>query len=54
MEINPEPMTIGKRIRKLRLERKWSQYDLADKSGVPRPVINLIESNKVKKLIIAT
>lgn len=50
MDSNPESKTIGERIRQLRSDRKWSQYDLADKSGVTRPVINLIESNKVKRI----
>lgn len=48
MEI--DPITIGDRIRKLRKEKNWSQYDLAEKSGVARPVINLIENSKVKRV----
>nr|WP_181833224.1 helix-turn-helix transcriptional regulator [Bacillus taeanensis] len=31
-------------IRKKRLEKGWTQFELAEKSGVPQPTISQIES----------
>lgn len=39
---------IGKKIKKLRGERGWTQGELAKKSGLSRTIINLIENNNVK------
>ena len=36
-------MTISKVIKDLRISRGWSQQQLANKAGVPRPTISLIE-----------
>ena len=44
------PVTIGERVKQLRSEHKWSQYTLADNSGVNRQIIHLIESGRVKKV----
>jgi transcriptional regulator with XRE-family HTH domain len=41
---------IGDRIKELRHKKNWSQYDLADKSGVLRATIHLIENGKVKRI----
>jgi transcriptional regulator with XRE-family HTH domain len=30
-------------IRKKRLEKSWTQFELAEKSGVPQPTISQIE-----------
>jgi transcriptional regulator with XRE-family HTH domain len=42
-------MNYGDRIRDRRKAKKWSQQELSDKSGVSRPLIQLYESNEVKK-----
>lgn len=36
-------MTLGERVRELRTQRGWSQYLLADFSGLSQPTISLIE-----------
>jgi transcriptional regulator with XRE-family HTH domain len=43
-----QPMTIGKRLRAARLERRLSQQELADKSGVSQQTIAKIENDKVR------
>jgi transcriptional regulator with XRE-family HTH domain len=42
-------MTFGDYIRQERNNRNWTQDELARRSGVKRPVINLYESNEVKR-----
>lgn len=37
---------VGKRIRELRLERGWTQEQLANESGVTRPILNAVENGK--------
>lgn len=37
---------MGYRIRKLRKERKMSQQELSEKSGVSRTIISFLESGK--------
>jgi transcriptional regulator with XRE-family HTH domain len=43
---SPECKTLGKAIRKLRLERGWSQQMLADHSGLTRESISAIENGR--------
>ena len=50
MKNSPEPITMGDRIKQLRKERGWSQQDLENRSGVSKPVINLIENNRTKNV----
>ena len=38
--------TVRTRVRELRLERGWSQQELADKVGVSRQSINSIECDR--------
>lgn len=45
-----ENQSIGDKILALRKAKGWSQYDLEQKSGVSRPTIQLIESNRLKKV----
>ena len=37
-------MTLGARVKMLRLEKRWSQTDLAKKAGVSQPTISLYEN----------
>lgn len=39
----PEAKVLGRRLRELRLARKWSQDDLADATGFDRAYIGGIE-----------
>ena len=39
---------VRNRIRDLRIERGWSQQDLADAVGASRPTINAIEPAKAR------
>jgi len=43
---SPECKTLGKAIRKFRLERRWSQQMLADHSGLTRESISAIENGR--------
>jgi transcriptional regulator with XRE-family HTH domain len=36
-------MTLGEKLRKLRKERGWKQQEVADRSGVSRPLISYLE-----------
>lgn len=47
-------MSIGNKIRELRQKKHWSQYDLAQESGVNRASIQLIETDKVRKIPYGT
>lgn len=47
-------MTIGERIKKLRLELGLSQQELARKAGVRRPTISELESGKQQGLNVDT
>ena len=38
--------TVSNRVRELRLERGWTQQELADAVGVSRQSINSIEGNR--------
>lgn len=38
---------MGYRIRELRISRKMSQQELADRSGVARQTINMIENDEL-------
>jgi len=40
------PPEVRTRVRELRLERGWSQQELADKVGVSRQSINSIECDR--------
>lgn len=40
------PRAVRNRVRELRLERNWTQQDLADAVGVSRQSINSIECNR--------
>lgn len=42
---------FGDRLRKLRLERDWSQYDLEENSGIDRVQIERIENAKINTSI---
>lgn len=42
---------FGNRLRKLRLERDWSQYDLEENSSVDRVQIERIENAKINTSI---
>ncbi len=37
---------LGRRIRRLREERAWTQEDLAGHTGIDRPFISLVENGK--------
>ena len=39
-------LKIGKRVRKLRTDRGWSQEELADRSGVNRSYMSRVELGK--------
>ena len=39
-------LKIGKRVRNLRLDRGWSQEELADRSGVNRSYMSRVELGK--------
>jgi transcriptional regulator with XRE-family HTH domain len=43
---SPECKALGKSIRKIRLERGWSQQMLADHSGLTRESISAIENGR--------
>ncbi len=45
-----DTITVGERIRILRRKKGWSQYDLAEKSGVLRQTITLIETSRVNRI----
>ena len=50
MKVNSEidvKIDFGNRIRELRIERKWTQDDLADKSNISVRNISDIENGKV-------
>lgn len=38
-------MSLGKRLRELRMERGWSQAELARRAGVSQPTISTYETN---------
>jgi putative transcriptional regulator len=40
------PLTVNNRVRELRLERGWTQQQLADAVGVSRQSINSIECER--------
>ena len=39
-------LKVGKRVRSLRLDRGWSQEELADRSGVNRSYMSRVELGK--------
>lgn len=41
---------IGERLRELRRERGWTQQDLADRSGIKRTYIALLESSRRRSI----
>lgn len=41
-------MTTGKKIRELRLERKWTQAELGERSGINSSNLNRYEQDKLK------
>lgn len=45
-------MTLKNRLKELRVREKISQQELADKSGVSRQMISLIERGKVEPSIV--
>ncbi|MDY5635421.1 MAG: helix-turn-helix transcriptional regulator [Streptococcus orisratti] len=45
-------MTLKNRLKELRAREKMSQQELADKSGVSRQMISLIERGKVEPSIV--
>jgi len=48
------PTTVVNRIKELRVERGWTQQELADAVGVSRQSINSIERNRyVPSLVLA-
>lgn len=42
-------MNTIKRIKEKRLEKGWTQFELAEKSGVPQPTISQIENGTRKQ-----
>lgn len=42
----PEPTVFGRRLKKLRTDRGWTQEDLAGKSGVPAAMISHFETGR--------
>lgn len=45
-------MTLKNRLKELRAREKMSQQELADKSGISRQMISLIERGKVEPSIV--
>ena len=39
-------MTLGERLRRLRMARRWSQRELAERAGVRQALISQLESGK--------
>jgi Predicted transcriptional regulators len=41
-------MTLGGRLKALRLARDWTQQDLSDRAGVRQPLISQLETGRKK------
>ena len=39
-------MHIGKKVYKLRMEKKWTQKELADRAGISQPIISRLETDE--------
>jgi transcriptional regulator with XRE-family HTH domain len=38
-------MRIGEKVQQLRLKRRWTQQELADRAGVVQPIISRLENH---------
>ena len=41
-------MTLGERLKALRMARDWTQQDLSDRAGVRQPLISQLETGRKK------
>lgn len=45
--VEPAASTVGARLRALRLERRWTQAELARHAGVSQSLVNLLERGEL-------